>query len=104
MKFRTSFPAFVAAAAFLAAVYAVPAAQAFTIENQGGVSGGQGFLDLDKPAAPPDRLAPASRFGNENGQTTIKEGNTTFQFGQRSSFSERYSTKNFFDPYAREGR
>jgi hypothetical protein len=104
MKFRTTSPAFVAAAVFLAAMYAVSAAQAFTIENQGGASGGQGFLDLDKPAAPPDRLAPASRFGNENGQTTIKDGNTTFRFGQQPSFSERYSTKNLFDPYAREGR
>src|SRR4029453_8948111 len=77
MKFRTTSPAFVAAAVFFAAMYAVSAAQAFTIENQGGASGGQGFLDLDKPAAPPDRLAPASRFGNENGQTTITDGNTT---------------------------
>jgi hypothetical protein len=103
MKFRTTSPAFVAAAVLLAAMYAAPAAQAFTIENQGG-NGGQGFLDLDKPAAPPDRLAPVSRFGNENGQTTIKDGNTTFRFGQQPSFSERYNSKNLFDPYAREGR
>ena len=40
MKFRTTSPAFVAAAVFLAAMYAVSAAQAFTIENQGGASGG----------------------------------------------------------------
>lgn len=52
MKFRITSPAFVAAA-FLAAMYAVPAAQAFTIENQGN-GGGQGFLELDKPAASPD--------------------------------------------------
>jgi len=103
MKFRITSPAFVAAAVFLAAMYAFPAAQAFTIENQGG-GAGQGFLDLDKPTAPPDRLAPASRFSNENGQTTIKDGNSTFRFGQQRSFSDRYSTKNLFDPYAREGR
>jgi len=102
MKFHITFPALVAAAAFLAAMYQVPAAQAFTIENQSG--GGQGFLDLDKPAAPPDRLAPVSRFGNESGQTTFNLGNSTFRFGQQSSFSERYNSKNLFDPYAREGR
>jgi hypothetical protein len=103
MKIRTTSRA-VIAAAFFTALYCVPAAQAFTIENQGGASGGQGFLDLDKPAAPPDRLAPVSRFGNENGQTTVKQGNTTFQFGQQRSFNERYNTNNMFDPYTREGR
>jgi hypothetical protein len=103
MKFRTTSPAFVAVAAFLAAMYAAPAAQAFTIENQGG-SGGQGFLDLDKPAAPPDRQAPVSSFGTENGRTTFQLGNSKFQFGQQQSFGERYNSKNLFDPYAREGR
>jgi hypothetical protein len=103
MKFHTTSLVFVAAAAFLAAFYAVPAAQAFTIENQGG-AGGQGFMDLDKPAAPPDRHTPVSPFGSENGQTTVKQGNTTFQFGQQRSFNERYNTNNMFDPYAREGR
>jgi hypothetical protein len=104
MKFRTTSRAFIAAAAFLAAMYAVPAAKAFTIENQGGDGSGRGFLDLDKPAAPPDRQAPVSRFGNENGQTTLKQGNTTFQFGQQRSLGERYNSNNLFDPYAREGR
>lgn len=103
MKFHTMSRALIAAA-FLAALSVVPAAQAFTIENQGGASGGQGFMDLDKPAAAPDRMAPVSRFGNENGQTTIKQGNSTFQFGQQRSFNERYNTNNLFDPYAREGR
>src|SRR5262249_21619077 len=104
MKLHTMSPALIVAATFLAAFYVVPAAQAFTIENQGGAAGGQGFMDLDKPAAAPDRLAPVSRFGNENGQTTIKQGNSTFQFGQQRSFNERYNTNNLFDPYAREGR
>jgi len=104
MKFHTTVRALIAAAAFLAALYAVPAAQAFTIENQGGAAGGQGFLDLDKPAPPPDRQAPVSRFGNDNGQTTFKQGNTTFQFGQQRSLSERYNTNNLFGPYTREGR
>ena len=104
MKFRTTSRAFIAAAAFLAALCAVPAAQAFTIENQGGAAGGQGFMDLDKPASPPDRHTPVSPFGSENGQTTVKQGSTTFQFGQQRSFNERYNSNNLFDPYAREGR
>lgn len=45
-----------------------------------------------------------SRFGTENGQTTLKQGNTTFQFGQQSGFGDRYNTDNIFNPYAREGR
>ena len=61
-------------------------------------------MDLDKPAAAPDRLAPVSRFGTENGQTSIKQGNTTFQFGQQRSFDDRYNTNNLFNPYTREGR
>ena len=100
MTFRTTYRALIAAA-FAAALCAVPAAQAFTIENSGG---GQGFMDLDKPAAAPDRLAPVSRLGTENGQTSIKQGNTTFQFGQQRSFDDRYNTNNLFNPYTREGR
>jgi hypothetical protein len=103
MKFHTTSRALVAAAALFAALCAMPAAQAFTIENQGG-AGGQGFMDLDKPAPPPDRHTPVSPFGSENGQTTVKQGNTTFQFGQQRSFNERYNTNNMLDPYAREGR
>lgn len=104
MKFRATSCAFVAAAAVLAALYVPSGAQAFTIENQGGASGGQGFMDLDKPAAPPDRNVPVSRFGTDSGQTTIKQGNTTFQFGQQRSFSDRYNSNNLFDPYTRDGR
>jgi hypothetical protein len=104
MTFRTTYRALIAAAAFAAALCAVPAAQAFTIENSGGSGSGQGFMDLDKPAAAPDRLAPVSRLGTENGQTSIKQGNTTFQFGQQRSFDDRYNTNNLFNPYTREGR
>lgn len=102
MKFRTSSQALIAAA-FLAALGAVPAAQAFTIQSSGGSGGGQGFMDLDKPAAPPDRLG-TSRLDGANGQSTMKQGNTTFQFGSQRSFDQRYNTNNLFDPYAREGR
>jgi hypothetical protein len=36
--------------------------------------------------------------------STMKQGNTTFQFGSQRSFDQRYNTNNLFDPYAREGR
>jgi hypothetical protein len=99
MKLRVISIVSVAGAFFLG----VSAAQAFTLEDQSG-SGGQGFLDLEKPAAPPDRLSPSSRFNTENGQTTFKMGNSTFRFGQQQSFSERFNANNLFDPFAREGR
>jgi hypothetical protein len=101
MTFRATARAFIAAATLVAAL---SAAHAFTIEDQGGASGGRGYVDLDKPAAPPDRLAPVSPFNTGNGQTTIQQGNSTFQFGQQRSFNERYNSNNLFDPYAREGR
>jgi hypothetical protein len=105
MKFRATPCALFAAAALLVALtFAAPGAKAFTIENQDGASGGHGYLDLDKPAAAPDRLAPVSPFNTDNGQTTIKQGNSTLQFGQQRSFDQRYNTENMFNPYAREGR
>jgi hypothetical protein len=103
MKLQASSCVFVAAA-FLGALCAAPGAQAFTIQDSNGPVGGQGYLDLDKPAAVPDRMTPVSPFGSENGQTTIKQGNGTFSFGQQRSFDQRYSTDNIFNPYAREGR
>ncbi|MGE5162742.1 MAG: hypothetical protein ACM3IH_01810 [Sphingobacteriales bacterium] len=100
---RATSRAFIAAAAVLAAVCVAPAAQAFTVQDSGGASGGQGYLDLDKPAVQ-DRNVPVSRFGTDNGQTSIKQGNTTLQFGQQRSFDQRYNTDNIFNPYTREGR
>ena len=104
MKNRTSSRAFTLAAIAFAAGFVASAAHAFTVHDSNGQVGGQGYLELDKPAAAPDRMAPVSRFGNENGQTTIKQGNGTFQFGGQRSFDQRYNTNNLFDPYAREGR
>jgi hypothetical protein len=103
MSFCANSRVFVTAAALVAALCAAPAAKAFTIEDQGGARSGQAFMDLDKPAAP-DRHTPVSPFNSDNGQTTIKQGNTTLQFGQQRSFSERYNTENMFNPYTREGR
>ena len=104
MKSRTPSRAFAIAAVAVAAVFGASAAQAFTVQDSNGPVGGQGYLDFDKPTAPPDRMAPVNRFGNENGQTTIKQGSGTFQFGAQQSFGQRYNTDKIFNPYTREGR
>jgi hypothetical protein len=103
MSFSATTRAFVTAAAVFAVLYATPGAKAFTIEDQGGGRSGQAFMDLDKPATQ-DRHTPVSPFNSDNGQTTVKQGNTTLQFGQQRSFSDRYNTENMFNPYTREGR
>ena len=104
MKNRTMSRAFTIAASAFAAVLVASAAHAFSIQDENGPVGGRGYLELDKPAAAPDRLAPVNRFGTENGQTTYKQGNGTFQFGAQQPFGQRYNTDNIFNPYAREGR
>jgi hypothetical protein len=104
MKNRAMSRACTAAAVVFAAAFTVSAAHAFSMQDSGGAVSGQGFMDLDKPAPAPDRLAPVNRFGNENGQTTMKSGNGTFQFGAQRSFDQKYNTDNIFNPYARDGR
>lgn len=104
MKNRTMSRAFTIAASAVAAVLVASAAHAFSMQDQNGPVSGRGYLELDKPAAAPDRLAPVNRFGTENGQSTYKQGNATFQFGAERSFGQRYNTDNIFNPYAREGR
>jgi hypothetical protein len=101
---RATSRAFIAAVTLLTGLCVVSGAHAFTIEDQGGPSGGRGYVDLDKPAAAPDRFAPVSPFNTDNAKTTIQQGNGTFQFGQQRSFGDRYNTDNIFNPYAREGR
>jgi hypothetical protein len=105
MKTRAMSRVWTAAAVVFAAAFIASAAQAFTVQDSSGSAAGAGFMDLDKPAAPPDRLAPVNRFGTDSsGQTTYKSGSGTFQFGQQRSFDQRYNTENIFNPYARDGR
>ena len=92
------------AAIAVAAVFVASAAHAFSMQDSNGPVSGPGYLELDRPAAAPDRMAPVNRFGTENGQTTFKQGNSTLQFGNQPSFGQRYNTDNIFNPYAREGR
>jgi hypothetical protein len=103
MKNRAMSGACTAAAVVFATAFAVSAAQAFTLQDSGGASSAQGFLDLDKPTQAPDRMAPVNRFGDA-GQTAVKQGNATFQFGNQRSFEQKYNTDNIFNPFTREGR
>jgi hypothetical protein len=79
------------AAACGMALLTASAAHAFTIENQGAT---------DQAAAA--RLDPDRKFSNSgNGQSTLKQGNTTLQFGARPSFNQRYDNNRLFDPGSR---
>ena len=86
-----------AAAAFSLALLAAPAAQAFTIEELGSVSNGDGARNA---IADPDGRV--SRFGSGSGNT-YKQGNTTIQFGARPSFDQRYDNSRMFNPLGRPG-
>ena len=84
----------VLAAAFGLAVMAAPAAQAFTMDTQSNtnINGAARYTDPDEQFS-----------GASSGQNTIRQGNTTFQFGQPQSFDQRYSTDNLFNPNGRPG-
>ena len=96
-----------AVAALSLTLFAAPAAQAFTVENQdSGASGGSNFLDLSKPKIT-DPDGSISQFGSGKPGTynfgdggTLRLGTT----GEIGSFDRRYNPSNLFDPYARNGR
>ena len=84
------------AAASAVALALSSAAHAFTFESAQGVTGGQALVDPD------------ARFNaqgnNGNGQNTIRNGNTTLQFGSRGSANQNFNPNNLFDPFYRDGR
>jgi hypothetical protein len=98
---RPRYFALIAAAcglALLATPLFVSWAQAFTFEDQGGVSKGDGARGAI--------VDPDSRFsgsGTGNGQGTFKQGNTTLQFGAQPSFDQRYNNSRMFEPLGRPG-
>ena len=97
---RLTSPRFALAAAFLGAgLLAAPAAQAFTIQDQSGnvSAGDQSFLYPDRGSAAAGS-GQAQGFKQEDGMTTFRDGNATFEFGRRRSFDERYNTDHIFDP------
>lgn len=76
------------------------AAHAFTFEGAQGVTGGSGLVDPDSRFAP----STSQDSRNGNGQTVIRNGNTTLQFGSRGSANQNYNPNNLFDPFYRDGR
>ncbi|HEX5210608.1 MAG TPA: hypothetical protein VFW22_02585 [Pseudolabrys sp.] len=82
------------AAVFGMAVLATPAARAFTIDNQSN-SNADGSARYTDPDA---------RFsGSADGKTTIRQGNTTIQFGGSQSFQQKYNADHMFNPNGRPG-
>ena len=84
-------------AAFGLALLAAPAARAFTMDNSSNTN-----ADGSARYADPDQRLTGT--GNSNGQTTIKQGNATLQFGSRPSFEQRYDNSRMFDPLGGPGR
>lgn len=84
---------------FGALILTASVAQAFTFSDQpsGGSDSGTKFTD------PADR-AKSRMNGNTGDRTTIQGGNTTFQFGGRESFDERYDSNRMFSPNNLTGR
>jgi hypothetical protein len=96
MPFLSSHRFVLAAALIGAGLLAAPAAHAFTMLDEGAKGQDQSFL---YPGGVPTTGADQSQgFKQEDGMTTLKEGNTTLQFGHRPSFDQRYNTDNLFDP------
>lgn len=77
-----------------AAILAAPAAQAFTVDDKSNANsdGSAKYVDPD------------ARFsGAANGQTVIRNGNSTFRFGpaQQRSFDDRSAVDRMFNPNGR---
>ena len=78
-------------------------AQAFTFNDQ--PSGGGGADSATKFTDPADRAKSRMNMnGNTGDRTTIQGGNTSFQFGGRESFDERYDSNRMFSPNSLMGR
>ena len=95
-----SSPRFALAAALLGAgLIAAPAVHAFTLQGESGKVpvDDQSFLYPDRGSMAAG-TGQTQGFKQEDGITTYKQGNTTFQFGRRRSFDEQYNTDHMFDP------
>jgi len=69
------------------------AAQAFTFEDQNTASGGAAAKFSD----PADRVK-SRMSGDSSDKTRPPSGTTTLQFGNRSTFDERYDANRMFSP------
>lgn len=85
-----------------AGLLAAPAAQAFTLQDgsDSASSTDQSFLYPDRGSLAAGSEQPKG-FTQKDGLTTYKDGNSTFQFGHRPSFNQRYNADHMFDPLGR---
>ncbi len=85
--------------AFALALSAAPAAQAFTLDNSSNTTSNGTARYSD-----PDEQFSGSSSGS--GKTTMRQGNTTFQFGPagQGSFDQRYNPNRMFDTLGGPGR
>lgn len=83
-------------------IMATVAAQAFTFNDQstGSSNGTNSAVKFGDPA---DRTK-ARMSGSSEDKSTIRNGNTTLQFGGRESFDQRNSTDRYFSPDVLMGR
>lgn len=81
------------------AMLSVPAAQAFTFEDQATANGGTGTKFTD----PADRVK-SGMSGDSSDRSKIQSGNTTLQFGGRGTFNERNNSDRYFSPNNLMGR
>ena len=74
------------------AAFAAPAARAFTMDT----------ITNSNPDGSAKYVDPDNRFSDsDKSKTTIKQGNTTIQFGGRPSFDQQYNGNRMFDPASR---
>ncbi|MEP7029987.1 MAG: hypothetical protein ABI830_03550 [Pseudolabrys sp.] len=98
----SSFPLFAFAAAFGLAFLALAApAQAFTIEDQGQTSGAAAAQFGGNNDYPRDPRYNSGQSNSNGSTSTLQQGNTTFQFGGRQSFDQRFSKDSMFDQVGR---
>ena len=72
--------------------FAAPSARAFTMDTVTNTNpdGSARYVDPDEKFSDSDKS-----------KTTIKQGNTTFQFGGQPSFNQQYNSDRMFDPASR---
>lgn len=87
------------AAAFALAVLAGSGAQAFTFNDEASGNSGASTRFAD-----PAERAKSRMSGDSNDRSTIRNGNTTLQFGSRGSFDQRNNGDRYFSPNNLMGR
>lgn len=96
---RTRRTAGMVAGAIGIVVMATAAAQAFTFNDQANGS----TNSTVKFADPADRTK-SRMTGDSDGKSTVRNGNTTLQFGGRESFDQRNNADRYFNPNVLMGR